>query len=578
MAAARGSKARRGQRDAARAGRLRESAFPAAGRSLKTGYLRATGIRSTGKRGRPVRSSSEFAQRDPAGQAPAWRRAGLSERALALLAIAALTLISRAWVFGDPLIHVDEQFYLLVGHRMVAGDLPYVDIFDVKPIGLFLIYAFADLVFPDSITGYQVLAALSVALTAFILFGAARRVASFAAALGGACAYIAWLTVFEGIGGQSPVFYNLPMAAGAALLLRAIGRADARYLSRRGAAIMLLAGIAIQIKYPAVFEGVFFGLALLWIGHRRGRRFGRLAADAALWVGCALAPSLAALLTYAALGHAGPFIQDNFVSIFGRQTDGGQSLMAFVRLAEQMLALSPFWLCAAITVRRVRSPGLAGRPEVVGMLAWAGAALIGYLPAGTWSEHFVLPLLSPLSLLGAVACDGVANRKGAIARLVGIGLIAGFGRSACEVATEGNARDAQRIANLVTPYLHDGGCLYVVNAPPSLYLLTHSCLLTRYAFPSHLLSQKYAPTLGSDATAEMRRLLRRKPAVIVMGRPYANPNRVNQRLLDAELRLHYRQLTAAHVGVRPLAIWVRQPELRALPSAPAAAPSSSKAG
>ncbi len=524
-----------------------------------------------------MRSLSEFARRDRAGQAPAWRNPGLSERTLALLVIAALTLISRAWIFGDPLIHVDEQFYLLVGHRMVAGDLPYVDSFDVKPSGLFLIYAFADLIFPDSITGYQLLAALSVALTAFILFGAARRVASFAAALGGACAYIAWLTVFQGIGGQSPVFYNLPMAAGAALLLKAIGSADARYLSRRGAAIMLLAGIAIQIKYPAVFEGVFFGLTLLWIGHRRGRRFGRLAADAALWVGCALTPSLAALLTYAALGHAGPFIQDNFVSIFGRQTDGGQSLMAFVRLAEQMLALSPFWLCAAIAVRRVRSPDLAGRPEMIGMLAWAGAALIGYLPAGTWSEHFVLPLLPPLSLLGALACDGVANRKGAIARLVGIGLIAGFGRSQCEVATEGNARDAQRIANLVTPYLH-GGCLYVVNAPPSLYLLTHSCLLTRYAFPSHLLSQKYAPTLGSDATAEMRRLLRRKPAVIVMGRPYANPNRVNQRLLDAELRLHYQYLTTAHVGVRPLVIWIRRPELRLLPSAPAAARSSGKGG
>ena len=48
----------------------------------------------------------------------------------------------RCQTFGDPFIGFDEQFYLLVGDRMWHhGDLPFVDIFDRKPIGLFLIYA-----------------------------------------------------------------------------------------------------------------------------------------------------------------------------------------------------------------------------------------------------------------------------------------------------------------------------------------------------------------------------------------------------------------------------------------------------
>ena len=70
--------------------------------------------------------------RGPARPAPAWAIA---------LALTALTFAVRAPTFGNPFLGFDEQFYLLVGDRMLHGALPYVDIFDRKPIGLFLLYA-----------------------------------------------------------------------------------------------------------------------------------------------------------------------------------------------------------------------------------------------------------------------------------------------------------------------------------------------------------------------------------------------------------------------------------------------------
>ena len=482
-----------------------------------------------------------------------------AERLRVLVVIVGVTLLTRAWTFGD-IIQGDEQFYLLVGRQMTMGALPYVDIFDVKPIGLFLIYALANRLVVDPVWGYQLLAALSVCLTACVLFTIARRLTSFAAALGAACAYVAWLTVFQGIGGQSPVFYNLPMTCAAALLMRAVASDDDNGLTMRGAAIMLLTGAALQIKYTVVFEGLFFGLALLWLGSARGWSIGALASNATLWVGCALAPTLAAFLTYAEMGHAAEFAQDNFLSFFNRNIDRGQFLTALARLAAQLIALSPFWCCAAIARRRLRSAEGAGRREIAGLFGWAGAAVLGYLLGGTWSEHFVMPLLAPLSLLGAFAIDAAANRKGAVMRLVGIGLIAGFGRSLCERATEGGKRDIGRVAQIVAPYL-GRSCLYVINAPSSLYLLTNSCLPSRYVFPSHLLSQKYAGSLGSDPRQEMRLLLARRPAAIVMGRPYANPNRVNQRVLGDELERSYRFLTQTRIGVRPVLIFIRKPDL-----------------
>src|SRR5438105_7787477 len=55
------------------------------------------------------------------------------------IAMVIATLVIRAVALGQPEVDVDEQYYLLVGSRMFHGVIPYVDIWDRKPIGLFLI-------------------------------------------------------------------------------------------------------------------------------------------------------------------------------------------------------------------------------------------------------------------------------------------------------------------------------------------------------------------------------------------------------------------------------------------------------
>ena len=71
------------------------------------------------------------------------------------LILALFTLATRLWTFGNPLINVDEQFYVLTGDRLLHGVLPYVDIWDRKPIGLFLIYAFVCRLFANPVIGYR---------------------------------------------------------------------------------------------------------------------------------------------------------------------------------------------------------------------------------------------------------------------------------------------------------------------------------------------------------------------------------------------------------------------------------------
>src|SRR5437899_6484920 len=129
------------------------------------------------------------------GQAPA---KSITSRPVApVFGLIILALLSRMWLFGDPIIHVDEQFYFLTGGRMLHGSLPYVDVWDRKPIGLFLIYAFAYAIAPGNVLGYQLLAAASAAATAIVVRKIALRVGTPGAAWTVAAAYLLYLLVFN---------------------------------------------------------------------------------------------------------------------------------------------------------------------------------------------------------------------------------------------------------------------------------------------------------------------------------------------------------------------------------------------
>ena len=71
----------------------------------------------------------------------------------------AVALAARAVTFGNPILHVDGEFYFVTARAMLDGAMPFVDVWDRKPIGLFLIYApAAALGYPAGIWAYQALA------------------------------------------------------------------------------------------------------------------------------------------------------------------------------------------------------------------------------------------------------------------------------------------------------------------------------------------------------------------------------------------------------------------------------------
>src|SRR3546814_12959168 len=98
-------------------------------------------------------------------------RRNIARIATAVILVAAAFAL-RGRYFGIPHLHVDEQFYLLVGARILNhGAIPYVDIWDRKPVSLFLLYAGIRLLGGVGLVQSLVVATLFAAAKAILIAG-----------------------------------------------------------------------------------------------------------------------------------------------------------------------------------------------------------------------------------------------------------------------------------------------------------------------------------------------------------------------------------------------------------------------
>lgn len=434
-----------------------------------------------------------------------------------------LALVLRLPLLGNPLFHVDEQFYLLVADRMAGGALPFIDLWDRKPIGLFLIFRAAMALPGDPVVSYMLVGLVASAGTALAIERMALDIAPARGARLAGVAYLLFQPVFNTALGQSPVYYNLPVAVAAMWTVRAATRAEDRALLRNGAGIMALLGLSIQIKYSVVFEGMALGLILLGRAYADVWDWKRLCGAAALWAGLAVLPTAAAWGFYAALGHGYAFAEANFLSVFDRVSDGGA---AWGRLAKETAVLLPF---ALAIFRFSPDAALAGQKRTAALpllRIWAAAAIVGFLLFGTWYDHYVGPVLVPLSVLAAPALGAIGSRaRFHVALLLGVGALGSVIVPVYQFTKKGTADQFAQATGLIRQELRDG-CLYIYEGDPGLYRSTNACIPTKFAFPNHLNTYVEARALGVDPNDEVRRIVATRPTVIMIGengRPY-RPN------------------------------------------------------
>ncbi len=464
-------------------------------------------------------------------------------RRIVLFLMAAFAL--RAALFGNPVIHVDEQFYLLVGDRLLHGAVPFVNIWDRKPIGLFLVFAAIRWLGGDGIVAYQVIATLFVAATALIAAWIADRALGRGGTLAGLL-YMIWLMICDGAGGQAPIFYNLPMAGAAAIVVVTLVGMPGVRIGMLGALAMALVGLAIQLKYTAALEGALFGVALLVALRRSGASWMALVAHAGVWAAIAIAQTAVAYGYYAGIGQGDAFVFANFVSIFARGEDGSGGSRV-VQLLGGVVAMLPLAVPAVIGLRGER-PWSAGAWF---MIAWLAVATVAILAVGTFRLQFFLPLLLPLSIAAGAGLTTRAGRLVGVAAAVvlAIGLAAGAFVAHDHVQRRGTAGQVAALVSQIGT--RPPGCLFVFGSEPILYYLTRSCLPSRFLFRSHLAERREAGAIGVKQLGEMRRVLAGRPGVIVVRTSKGNADPRVEALLRAVLEREYRLAAVVRVGALP---------------------------
>ena len=474
----------------------------------------------------------------------------------AFIVIVLAVVLERLPTIGFAYLNVDESAYLLIGAAFRHGAIPYVDIIDRKPFGLYLIYAFADWAFSDAISGARILGGICTIVSAWFVALIGRqflRLSWTASTLAGVW-FSFYAIVYGGDAAQYNVFVMPFVAVAAFLVLRALadveaGRAPSA--SEIGLSGLLL-GLAMQVKYTPAFEATGFGLLLIYAGWRNrvalgAHGIGALSRGIALMILGGLLPTAIALGAYWSIGHLDAFIFYNFTTNVVRPvTDYSAGLLAF-RIGEVLLVVHPLLVCAVVYMLRggakaASEQGPAHRWVDTVLVIWLTAAVFGALVQRQPYLHYFYAIVPPLALFALAVLGARGRFTKAAKRWVVVYTLAplvGYaGGWTWESWDHGSPMLPREIAR--TLRAENVSSLYVFNSFGIIYYLSGLPSPTKFTLPTHLLRDLEAASFQFDAVAEVKRILDSHPQVIVVTRPFAGniaPNRVE--MLEAELQASY---------------------------------------
>ena len=323
---------------------------------------------------------------------PAGRRPGLW-LLLALLAVAFLALPSLFYPFGR-----DQAMFGYIGDRWLHGDLPYRDAWDIKPPGIFGVYALAQLIFGRDMGAIRALDLVSTLATVVILFQLARRFASIRAAAFGAGLFgAAYFNDFNFWDSAQAESFAAPFAALYVLLLLE-GR-DRRSDWRLVAAGLCLGILALLKTTFILYVPLVIPVLLPLLRDGVARRFGLRAL--VLVAAGAIVPLGLLVLLFQAQGGVSYLVE---LLVAQKGYANGQLAALPAVFVERLLS---FLIMHPLTTLLVIALGLGLRGKTIKAIAdrpvlmtWLMLSLVLLVLQGRLYFYHWLPVLPPLAMLG----------------------------------------------------------------------------------------------------------------------------------------------------------------------------------
>ncbi len=436
--------------------------------------------------------------------------------AIGCLTIVVIAFIWAAMVRGPYIsataIDGDEALFWIIGRAWSEGHVPYTQFWDVKPPGIFLIFAGVAALFGNSIVGAKVLAIAAVGTTAsgLYVFGE-RHLKSRTAGRLAALIFPPYTLLLDGLASKTEL-YIAPFVIWAVTLLLLSVNGDVRRRFLYSIAAGILFGFAATIKQTACFELAFAVIYASWIG-----RSWRL--SLALLAGAAI-PVSGFCLYFSSVGALPAMLQACVLGALGRLHGDGISIGSapLQSLAQLKPALPLLAGACLLWAERRRFDFSTSRAAVLAVAIWLAAASAGMLVMRATYPAYALPLLAPLSLLTSVLVDNLRRGGGRTSILIVGGVIAVLVYPFIFFQLSGGTGLAgsdlpRRISDYVKR-IAPGQPIFVVDYEPVVYQLAEAPILTRYPLPEHLICD--FPALPVSPEAEIARVMAARPAIVVI--------------------------------------------------------------
>lgn len=332
---------------------------------------------------------------------PRTRRAEILLGAL----ISSLPLLLYAPFLASPF-ERDEGVYATVAQGLLAGEIPYRDLFDNKPPLVYAWYAFSFALFGEHVFAPRLLASTLLAGTAFVLFLQVRllfpvRAAYLAAALFGLAMGVPYVALHA----NTEAFMMLPLMGSLLAFTLGMARRHLGWFALAG----VLAALALMTKQVALWNLVALLLVAPWWRRKQGYAGAHVFLPSLCMAGAALASTALILLPFAVSGALDDFFYAN-VSYNYRYvgvTSYPQRVFHFKRALLFALyfvgATAPLVAGSlaglAVTLRRPLSPAYALA------LAWAVASALGVSMGARFYPHYFLQIVPSLAFFSAIALD-----------------------------------------------------------------------------------------------------------------------------------------------------------------------------
>lgn len=346
-------------------------------------------------------------------------------------AIAAVTVLVGAtslfWPFGR-----DQGTYAFIGHAMLQGQIPYLDVFQAKPPLTPIVHAAAQTLFGHTMAAIRLLDLLWSVATAMLLYRLAlvalgERMIALVAALCFAYLYYAfgfWDTAI------TDGWTNLPVLAGLLMAARALsggGAATDREWMFAGACFALAA----LLKYTIALVLVAVAVYALWRLRRQPAVILRAAVFGAAGF---IAPLLAAAIGLVAAGAWPAFVEiQRMMADYATLQLQRQPLWPLVAPLATLYANWGAFLifgllgCGLVFARAIvprrggaRAEREQGALTPMFMLLWLLAAYGSAWWQGKFFAYHLLPMVPPLAVLGAIGIDYLVRPVLALSRQIAI--------------------------------------------------------------------------------------------------------------------------------------------------------------